>query len=177
MWLCIGWKMHRRMQGLEEFAFEQILNDADLPPIPTLQVYICILFNNPNNACWQVILSAPFVFLDSWWITRMNSRYKDTFLYQGGVVTLGHWFSCRLHGKRHLLLRAISMISTVYDMRLMHWWTLVSPLKSLSEIKRSSMLVSRWPSKRHCMHSLVNILILFYAEYKCTSHTRNPSSW
>lgn len=30
--------MHRRMQGLEEFEFEQILNDADLPPIPTLQV-------------------------------------------------------------------------------------------------------------------------------------------
>ncbi|KAJ8662910.1 hypothetical protein O0I10_001086 [Lichtheimia ornata] len=37
-----GWKMHRRMQGLEEFAFEQILNDADLPPIPTLQCTICI---------------------------------------------------------------------------------------------------------------------------------------
>lgn len=41
----IGWKMHRRMQGLEEFAFEQILNDADLPPIPTLQVHIYILIH------------------------------------------------------------------------------------------------------------------------------------
>ncbi|KAI9489118.1 hypothetical protein BDB00DRAFT_845235 [Zychaea mexicana] len=37
-----GWKMHRRMQGLQEFGFQQILNDADLPPIPTLQCTICI---------------------------------------------------------------------------------------------------------------------------------------
>ncbi|KAL1935010.1 hypothetical protein VTP01DRAFT_4150 [Rhizomucor pusillus] len=37
-----GWKMHRRMQGLQEFQFQQILSDADLPPIPTLQCTICI---------------------------------------------------------------------------------------------------------------------------------------
>ncbi|KAI8394237.1 uncharacterized protein BYT42DRAFT_609968 [Radiomyces spectabilis] len=37
-----GWKMHRRMKGLHEFEFKQILNDADLPPIPALQCKICI---------------------------------------------------------------------------------------------------------------------------------------
>ncbi|KAG0186944.1 hypothetical protein DFQ28_007085 [Apophysomyces sp. BC1034] len=37
-----GWKMHRRTKGIEEFGFQQILDDADVPPIPTLQCTICI---------------------------------------------------------------------------------------------------------------------------------------
>ncbi|CAO3620127.1 unnamed protein product [Mucor hiemalis] len=37
-----GWKMHKRMKGLEEFEFKQILNDPDLPPVPTLHCTICI---------------------------------------------------------------------------------------------------------------------------------------
>ncbi|KAI9313459.1 hypothetical protein BX666DRAFT_2030248 [Dichotomocladium elegans] len=37
-----GWKMHRRVNGVDEFNFEQILDDADLPPIPSLQCTICI---------------------------------------------------------------------------------------------------------------------------------------
>lgn len=37
-----GWKMHKRMKGIEEFGFRQILNDPDLPPVPTLHCTICI---------------------------------------------------------------------------------------------------------------------------------------
>lgn len=37
-----GWKMHRRMNGLEEFGFTRILNDPDLPPVPALHCTICI---------------------------------------------------------------------------------------------------------------------------------------
>jgi hypothetical protein len=37
-----GWKMHRRMNGLEEFGFKRILNDPDLPPVPALHCTICI---------------------------------------------------------------------------------------------------------------------------------------
>ncbi|KAG0166715.1 hypothetical protein DFQ30_006861 [Apophysomyces sp. BC1015] len=40
--LIVGWKMHRRTKGIEEFGFQQILDDADVPPIPTLQCTICI---------------------------------------------------------------------------------------------------------------------------------------
>ncbi|CEG66634.1 hypothetical protein RMATCC62417_03177 [Rhizopus microsporus] len=37
-----GWKMHRRMKGIDEFEFRQILRDPDLPPIPSLHCTICI---------------------------------------------------------------------------------------------------------------------------------------
>ncbi|KAL7310136.1 hypothetical protein PS15m_010931 [Mucor circinelloides] len=37
-----GWKMHKRMKGIEEFEFKQILNDPDLPPVPALRCTICI---------------------------------------------------------------------------------------------------------------------------------------
>ncbi|KAI8982208.1 hypothetical protein BDF20DRAFT_987148 [Mycotypha africana] len=37
-----GWKMHRRMKGIEDFRFQQILNDPDLPPVPALNATICI---------------------------------------------------------------------------------------------------------------------------------------
>ncbi|KAG1438947.1 hypothetical protein G6F56_012460 [Rhizopus delemar] len=37
-----GWKMHRRMKGISEFEFKQILDDPDLPPIPSLHCTICI---------------------------------------------------------------------------------------------------------------------------------------
>lgn len=37
-----GWKMHRRMKGVEEFGFKQILTDPDLPPVPALHCTICI---------------------------------------------------------------------------------------------------------------------------------------
>ncbi|GAA5796783.1 hypothetical protein HPULCUR_002158 [Helicostylum pulchrum] len=37
-----GWKMHRRMKGIEQFEFKQILNDPDLPPVPALHCTICI---------------------------------------------------------------------------------------------------------------------------------------
>ncbi|CEP13103.1 hypothetical protein [Parasitella parasitica] len=37
-----GWKMHKRMKGIEEFEFKQILNDPDLPPVPALGCTICV---------------------------------------------------------------------------------------------------------------------------------------
>ncbi|KAG2197086.1 hypothetical protein INT46_003154 [Mucor plumbeus] len=37
-----GWKMHKRMKGVEEFEFKQILNDPDLPPVPALRCTICV---------------------------------------------------------------------------------------------------------------------------------------
>ncbi|KAI8375199.1 hypothetical protein BD560DRAFT_488819 [Blakeslea trispora] len=37
-----GWKMHKRVKGLEQFEFKQILNDPDLPPIPALHCTICV---------------------------------------------------------------------------------------------------------------------------------------
>lgn len=37
-----GWKMHRRMKGIDELEFQQILRDPDLPPIPSLHCTICI---------------------------------------------------------------------------------------------------------------------------------------
>ncbi|KAI7898976.1 uncharacterized protein BX663DRAFT_545973 [Cokeromyces recurvatus] len=37
-----GWKMHRRMKGIEQLGFKQILQDPDLPPVPALHCSICI---------------------------------------------------------------------------------------------------------------------------------------
>ncbi|KAI8973855.1 hypothetical protein BDB01DRAFT_807807 [Pilobolus umbonatus] len=37
-----GWKMHRRMKGIDEFEFKQILQHPDLPPVPSLNCTICI---------------------------------------------------------------------------------------------------------------------------------------
>ncbi|KAI8049136.1 uncharacterized protein B0P05DRAFT_575912 [Gilbertella persicaria] len=37
-----GWKMHKRIKGVEQFEFKQILHDPDLPPVPALHCTICI---------------------------------------------------------------------------------------------------------------------------------------
>ncbi|KAG1461792.1 hypothetical protein G6F46_004664 [Rhizopus delemar] len=54
-----GWKMHRRMKGISVFEFQQILNDPDLPPIPSLHCTICIsgfLLDSENEikAPWEL---------------------------------------------------------------------------------------------------------------------------
>ncbi|KAI9254675.1 hypothetical protein BY458DRAFT_480852 [Sporodiniella umbellata] len=52
-----GWKMHRRMKGISEFEFTRILNDPDLPPIPSLHCTICVsgflMEENDAKAPWE----------------------------------------------------------------------------------------------------------------------------
>ncbi|CAO3592728.1 unnamed protein product [Absidia cylindrospora] len=75
-----GFKMHRRTQGLNEFGFQQILVDKDIPPIPTLKTTICVtgfLLDDMNET------TAP-------WITTFeNQRHQiDTFCLEYEKKTL-----------------------------------------------------------------------------------------
>ncbi|KAI8064223.1 hypothetical protein BC940DRAFT_321322 [Gongronella butleri] len=81
-----GMKMHRRMRGLEQFEFKQILVNKDLPPIPTLQCTICIsgfLLHDRNET------TVP------WTQALQNTQPGDTFCLEYDteiLLSLGYAF-------------------------------------------------------------------------------------